>query len=175
LLRTTSERPFLDRRSWRNADLILSVLLGILTLSLLTAVGLLLTAFQVLIVRSGSMSPAIDTGDVIVTKEAHPGDVRVGDIITFRNPAKSEELLTHRVMSVTREGESFSFVTRGDRNTGEERWSIDDEGRIGLFKFRVRRLGYALAWVVAPRVRAALVAGAALVLGFAVLRRIWRR
>src|SRR5437899_2420221 len=37
-------------------------------------------------VMSGSMQPAIDTGDVVIDETIAPRDARVGDIVTFPDP-----------------------------------------------------------------------------------------
>ena len=52
-------------------------------------------------VRSGSMSPAIETGDVVVTEPLSPLSARVGDIVTFRDPEGGGKLFSHRVQAVT--------------------------------------------------------------------------
>jgi hypothetical protein len=66
-----------------------------------------------------------------------------------------------------------SFVTRGDANTGEERWSIDSRGTIGATAFRVPGAGHLLAWLRMPHVRATFLISSALVIAALALRRIW--
>jgi hypothetical protein len=82
-------------------------------------------------------------------------------------------LVTHRVTHVVRRGDTFSFITRGDANTGVERWSVRADGTVGRFLFRIPKVGYVLGWVAVPLIRSALMVGAALFLGTAALRRIW--
>jgi signal peptidase I len=129
--------------------------------------------YRALIVRSGSMTPAIGVADVIVTRIVKPAAVNIGDVVTFRDPSRNQELVTHRVTHVVQLGNSFSFVTRGDANTGVERWSVDADGTVGRFLFRIPKVGYVLGWVAVPLIRSALMVGAALLLGTAALRRIW--
>jgi signal peptidase len=143
------------------------------TACLLAVVFAYIVGYRALIVRSGSMSPAIGTADVIVTRVVHPTAVGKGDVVTFRDPSRSEELVTHRVTEVVRRGDTFSFVTRGDANTGVERWSVAADGTVGRFLFRIPKVGYVLGWVAVPLIRSALMVGAGLLLGIAALRRIW--
>ena len=38
------------------------------------------------VVLSDSMSPAIESGDIVVVQDTAPGAVAEGDVITYRNP-----------------------------------------------------------------------------------------
>ena len=74
-----------------------------------------------LTVLSGSMEPTLQTGDVVVAKRVEPGDVRIGDVVTYRSP--TGRLVTHRVRALHQTGERFVFVTKGDANNSTERWT----------------------------------------------------
>jgi signal peptidase I len=125
-------------------------------------------------VMSGSMEPSIATGDLIVAMPIDPGDARSGDVVTFADPERKGRLLTHRVASATRRGDSYSFVTKGDANRTVERWSVADDGRIGRVAFRIPKLGYLTALARTPAARAALITLPALVLAGLALMAIWR-
>ncbi len=120
------------------------------------------------------MRPAIEAGDIVVTRLVRPSEVEVGDVVTFRDPTRSNELVTHRVLEAERRGDRSSFVTRGDANTGVEQWTVEADGTVGSLRFRIPKLGYAFAWVGDPRMRAWLLLGGSLLLGAALLQRIWR-
>ena len=124
-------------------------------------------------VLSGSMEPAIATGDIVVDDSIAPVDARVGDVVTFSDPTNSGRMITHRVRSVRADGGQVNFVTKGDANNAVERWSVAGNGRIGRVVYRVPMLGYALART--RRLGAIfLVAIPALLLGAYELVRIWR-
>jgi signal peptidase len=158
------------RRWIGNAALTLLIAGAVILLSVGLGAAL---GFRALVVRSGSMAPAIQSGDVVVTRLARPSAVERGDVITFRDPSRNGQLVTHRVVQVDRQGDRLSFVTRGDANTGQERWSIESDGTIGATAFRVPGAGHPLAWLRVPAVRISLLVGAALVLAAVALRRIW--
>lgn len=152
--------------------------LGALLISGTLALGLgasVLAGYRPLIVRSGSMAPSIETGDLVLAKFVRPSEVSVGEVVTFRDPSRSQELVTHRVVAIERQGSSVSFVTKGDANTGVERWSVDAVGTVGRVAFRVPKAGYLVAWVGIPAVRLGLLGVAVVVLGAVALRRIWGR
>ncbi|HEV8682132.1 MAG TPA: signal peptidase I [Actinomycetota bacterium] len=158
------------RRWIGNAALTLLIAGAVILLS--AGVGAAL-GFRALVVRSGSMAPAIESGDVVVTRLVRPTAAQPGDIVTFQDSSRQGDLVTHRVVEVRRESDRVSFVTRGDANTGEERWSIDSHGTIGATAFRVPAAGHVLAWLRTPTVRMSLLVSAALVLAVLALRRIW--
>jgi signal peptidase I len=125
-------------------------------------------------VRSGSMTPTIETGDVVVAEQISPLSARVGQIVTFRDPEGGDRLYSHRVQSIEAVGDQVRFVTRGDANTAVERWSVPVDGTIGRIVYRIPHLGFAVAWLATPPGRLALVALPALMLCWMALSRIWR-
>jgi signal peptidase len=149
--------------------------LGVLFGTLLAAAAPLAIGDRSFTVLSGSMSPAVETGDVVVTESLSPLSARVGDIVTFQDPEGGGKLLSHRVQSVVAAGDSVAFVTRGDANTSTERWNVAADGQIGRVVYRLPKLGYALAWAGSGPAKIALVAIPALLLCGMGLARIWRR
>lgn len=80
-------------------------LAGLLALVVATPVG----PVQLSYVESGSMAPAIQSGDGYVIHRTT--DVEPGDVVTFRSPG-SDEYVTHRIVGETDGG----YVTKGDAN-----------------------------------------------------------
>lgn len=154
--------------------LMLWVGLGLLFGTLLAAVAPQLAGYRSFTVRSGSMTPAIETGDVVVTKPVAPLSARVGDVVTFVDPEGTGKLFSHRVQSVRAVGDDVAFVTRGDANTSTEHWRVPAGGSVGKVAYRIPKIGYALSYIDSGPVRLALVAIPALLLLWAALVRIWR-
>jgi signal peptidase len=125
-------------------------------------------------VMSGSMEPTVSTGDLVVAMPIGPEAARSGDIVTFTDPQRKERLLTHRVASSVRRGDSYSFVTKGDANKTVERWSVAADGRIGRVVFRIPKLGYLMTLGGSPPVRIALILLPVLLLAGFALSAIWR-
>lgn len=148
--------------------------LGLLFGSLLAAAGPLALGDRSFTMRSGSMTPAIDTGDVVVTEPISPLAARVGDIVTFRDPEGSGKLFSHRVQAIRPAGDVVHFVTRGDANTATERWTVPADGSLGKVVYTVPKIGYALVWTDTVPARIALIAIPALLLCWTGLTRIWR-
>lgn len=127
-----------------------------------------------LTVLSGSMEPTISTGDVVVERQISPLDARLGDVVSFKDPEDASILITHRVQSMVVHDGVVSFVTKGDANTGVERWKVSADGTIGKVEYHVWHLGYLLSLIRGPLGRIVLVVVPALVLGAYELVRIWR-
>lgn len=150
------------------------VAIGLVAGTLLAAVAPLALGDRSFTVRSGSMTPAIETGDVEVVEPIAPLSAHVGDVVTFRDPEGSGRLYSHRVQSLRLRGENVAFVTRGDANTSTEHWNVPADGSIGRVVYRIPKVGYALVWTGTVPARIALVAIPALLLCAGALRRIWR-
>ena len=71
-----------------------------------------------LVVLTDSMDPLIAEGDVILAKDVNPDDIKVGDVISFFDPASPDDaVLTHRVIAIeTDEEGNRSAITAGDNN-----------------------------------------------------------
>jgi len=85
--------------------------LGVLFTALLASVGPLAIGDRSFTMRSGSMTPTLETGDVVVTEPIAPLAARVGQIVTFRDPEGSGKLFSHRVQSIRPAGDVVHFVT----------------------------------------------------------------
>jgi signal peptidase len=99
-----------------------------------------------LVVLSGSMEPALGTGDVSVVRSIAPLDARPGDIVTFRDPDNAERLITHRVRAMRVQGDAVVFRTRGDANNVSEHWCVPATGEIGRVMYRIPKLGWVLSY-----------------------------
>ncbi len=147
------------------------IAIGFVLTMLLASVVPLAFGARSLVVRSGSMAPAIDTGDVVAVHPIAPASARVGDIVTFESHGK---LTSHRVRSTGRRGTDVVFTTQGDANTGQEHWKVPANGRIGRVLYRVPKLGFVVVKVQSPVGRFVLIIAPALLLALTVMRKIWR-
>ncbi len=67
------------------------------------------------LVSGGSMQPALRVGDVVITRDVSPDDVRVGDIIRYRN---GDVYVLHRVVAIEENG--AALIARGDANNVDD-------------------------------------------------------
>ena len=150
------------------------VLIGFLAGMALTVVAPAAIGWRTLSVMSGSMSPAIETGDAVLTRPVAPASLRAGDVVTFRDPEGTDRLITHRVRWVRSFDGKVEVTTKGDANDTTERWQVAADGRVGRVVVRLPKAGYLLAPSASPVGRLALVAVPTFLLGALALIGIWR-
>jgi signal peptidase I len=126
-----------------------------------------------LTVLTGSMQPTIKPGDMIVDEPVSASQIRVGDIVTYREP-HGTRTITHRVRSVSISQGQTHVVTKGDANHTVEKWQVPDTGEVGRVVYAVPKLGYPITWSHTRNGRLALVSIPAFVLAIWALLRIWR-
>jgi signal peptidase len=112
----------------------------------------------VMSVLSGSMTPAIRTGDLVIDNPVSPsqaGHLKVGQIISFRAGSK---VFTHRIHAVEHVHGQVAYQTKGDANNAPDRPLVPPPAVIGVFSARVPDGGYVLSAVHTPTVLAFLLA-----------------
>jgi signal peptidase len=136
--------------------------------------GLMATGHRPMLEMSDSMAPVMRAGDVLFVKRITAAQARPGDIVTFSDPERDGQTITHRVVSVEpKPSGGLGFVTRGDANTGVERWRARADASIGRYAFRIPSAGRLVDRTRSPPWRA-MVALAGVLLTLDLLCRLWR-
>src|SRR5579859_3049322 len=138
-------RPHPRTRSLRRAAPVASAAARTL---LCAAAGLLIWAqapmliswFPVLVI-SGSMTPHVMPGDVLVYQ--HGGHPRRGQIVLFHEPGRPDRLISHRVDKVLPDG---ALVTWGDANPVPDSDPVPRHMYAGLARLRVPYVGLPALW-----------------------------
>ena len=104
------------------------------------AVGIL--PIQPELVGSGSMSPVLKTGDVVIIEKVSADTIKVGDIIEYRKNVSTN--VVHRVIEIDDTAGTITFVTKGDANSTPDQNPVDADQVIGKVIFDVPKVG----WVV---------------------------
>ena len=115
--------------------------------SVLLAIAASLFSVTPLVFRSGSMSPAIDTGDLGIARTVAASDLRVGDIVSVTTSSGTR--VTHRVIDLEPTDDGAVLTLQGDTNAtpDPERYDVTEADRV---MFSVPRLGYVAAWLGGP-------------------------
>lgn len=112
--------------------LVATAVWSLLWLGAWVAVPAVVLGWQPVAITSGSMSPLIRAGDVVLLDPDAP--VEAGSVITYPRGAGLE---THRVVSATRDG----YVTRGDANAAPDRHLVTTEEVVGVGRLVVPLVG----------------------------------
>lgn len=130
--------------------------------------------YQALVVRSGSMEPAIPTGSVVFYRHVKADHVKVGQVIVFSKPGEPSERITHRVYKIGTGPTGKYFITKGDANGAPDDWRVPAVGTGWVASFHVPTVGYVLADMQSTTARLLLLLIPAVLLGAITLVEIWR-
>lgn len=84
-----------------------------------------------LVVKSDSMAPTFNAGDLIFIKKCDTSTLKEGDIICFHTIIDNEYALnTHRIQKIETVGDARSYTTLGDNNHGVTDTHIISDGDI---------------------------------------------
>ena len=118
---------------------IFSSLFLILTLFFLISNLNLPLNYKILLVQSGSMSPTINTGDLVIVKAGNK--YKKGDVVTFISNKRFN--VTHRIVDV----KNNQFYTKGDANKNPDSETIKLNQILGKVSFVIPSFGYFIIFV----------------------------
>ncbi len=95
--------------------------------------------YDMRLVRSESMKPAINMGDMVITGPSG-GEVEPGTIVTYQ---QGSELVTHRVLSV----DGDTLVTKGDAVEDPDPWQVTLSDVKGVYLFKIPYIGYLVNFI----------------------------
>ncbi len=128
--------------------------IGIALLLLLMSAGVFVYmaphfGWRVETVRSGSMSPEIVRGTLVVARPVVSGAIALNDIIIFRPVYVGENLVCHRVIGMERNS-PLQFRTKGDAELKPDPFLVPERNVVGKVIYHVPILGYALLFSQTP-------------------------
>lgn len=104
--------------------------------------------WQIDTVTSGSMSPAVKVGSVVVTRPIDTRTIELGDIITYYSP-QNVQLTTHRVVGIEEDSPPY-FLTKGDANEEPDPYMVSSASIKGKVAFSMPLLGYITDFIKTP-------------------------
>src|SRR3989344_8126140 len=111
---------------------------------------------KALIVRSGSMQPAIGVGDLVVVNARKPvaapapsifPKYKIGDIVAFSGQKDTSTITTHRIVDTKAQDGKILYQTKGDANDSPDSGLVAEDKILGKSAFKIPALGkiFALA------------------------------
>lgn len=96
-----------------------------------------------LMVKSGSMSPTIEEGDLIILKASDTNyDYKLNEIVTFWENGAGSTLITHRIIDITNDDKGkIAYVTKGDDNNTKDSKLVYPEDIVGIYQNRLPGIG----------------------------------
>lgn len=90
------------------------------------------------IIVSGSMEPTIHVGDAIFVKELNQENIKVNDIISFKD---GDSITTHRIVRIEEKNGITKYTTKGDNNNSEDKEKVTYSQIEGVYKFKINGFG----------------------------------
>lgn len=128
-------------------------------------VGSRVGVVQPVVVISGSMTPDIQPGDLLITTKSPIEDLQPGAVATIRS-AHTGNFVTHRVVAVDAQGDDYAVTMKGDANdvVDAETYLIPAASEVWLPRLTVPAGGLVVESISNPRVTTpALITIAALI------------
>jgi signal peptidase len=142
------------------------VLLVVAVLGLVLAVNLgPRLGHDFVVIRGGSMEPAIHLGAVTEVSQVQPADLRPGDIVTLKEA--DGVVVSHRITRVLQQPNGTFIETKGDANSAVDPVLTPVSDVTGRVDFSVPVLGY-LVYLLTLPIGVLSVLGLALTLLFAI-------
>lgn len=118
--------------------------------------------FRLYEVQTGSMEPEYPIGGLVYVREVQPEEIEVGDVITYQLGTDTELVMTHRVVSVDRDAQTW--VTKGDQNETEDVEPVAFKRLIGKSVYCIPRIAFLADFLHSAKGIAAIVGVFGLVL-----------
>lgn len=101
------------------------------------AVAPLAIGWHTTTVMTGSMEPAIQTGDLVVSRPIDPAELRPGQVVLVHDPDRPGRLRLHRLYAV----EGAELTTKGDANPEADSSPVLRSDVLGIGVLRVPWIG----------------------------------
>ena len=116
----------------------------IVTIILITIVSLTSGYFkyQAIVIATGSMTPNINKGDMVVIEKVAPKDakkLKEEEVLAFK---REDKIVVHRIYKIYTSGNEIFFKTKGDHNNAPDGYLTEAKEILGTVKFNIRYIGY---------------------------------
>lgn len=123
----------------------------IVSLSTVNHIDRNLFGYKSFVVLSNSMSATdFSAGDLVITKQVDPADLKAGDIISFQSTNKESygEVVTHKIREVRTDNTGNPlFVTYGTTTNTDDKSKVAFDRVLGKYEFRIVGIGSLLQFL----------------------------
>jgi len=94
-------------------------------------------------ITSGSMTPKLRVGDVVIAVDQGDSTIAIGKIVVFKDPRRGD-LVTHRIVGVDPDG---NYITKGDANGINDVTPVPPDNIRGVGRWVVPYVGLPRVWL----------------------------
>lgn len=139
-----------EKNDVRNKNYGSKIFVTLCVLFLIFLIGIYSNLFRywVATIASGSMSPTIEVGDIVVVDKwyaQNPQELKEGDIIVFKI---LNTLYTHRIINIYEKNNNYYIKTKGDyKDNAEDSWIVTKSDIVGKVIYKIKYLGQPSIWL----------------------------
>lgn len=102
--------------------------------------------YHAMAIASGSMSPKINKGDVVIVEKIDSNYERLqeGMIIAFEH---SGVVVVHRIIDIVDDGKEKIFYTKGDNNGSKDNYPVYENMIVGIVNLHIPFVGLPTVWL----------------------------
>ncbi len=93
---------------------------------------------------SESMEPTFYKDDLVVVKKSSEKELKVGDIITFK---QEDRIISHRIDRITKDKGEIKFITKGDNNEVRDKELVETQDVYGKVLFSIKKVGKIIHYI----------------------------
>lgn len=125
--------------------IILLVVLAVIIIQRVTDNKISLGGYRVYTVVTRSMEPEYKVGDILISKEVDPSEIKVGDNVVYlgKKDEFKDKIVTHEVIKITKDKETgkLNFITKGINNIIEDP-EINEDQLYGVVAYKTIFLSF---------------------------------
>lgn len=110
-----------------------------------------LQVYNTYTIRTDSMEPVLMVGDVIVVEDVASEDIAVGDIVAFYVDVTNDgvdDVIIHYIDEIVQlDEETIVFKSKPEISNLQDRWIIEEQDIIGVYKYQVENIGKILLFL----------------------------
>lgn len=133
-----------QKRTKKIKMLISSIAVCVLSFLLMVVYIPRFMGYEAFYIETGSMSPSIPQGSLVLEKKVEFSQISEGDVLTFRNDTETK-YFTHRVVAIDKANKMFT--TKGDANDEVDPAETSFYFVEGKVDFSVPLVGYAMEFL----------------------------
>lgn len=95
-------------------------------------------------IASGSMSPTINMGDMVIILKCNANDIKVDDVIEYK---RKDFDVVHRVIEIYKRDGVTYFITKGDNNDNRDKDPVEEKQLVGKAIGKIPFIAWPTIWI----------------------------
>ena len=105
--------------------------------------GIGILPIKPIVIMTGSMSPNLEVGDIVISKKSSITEIEENDVLEFR---RENKIIVHRAIKKYEKNGKTYIVTKGDNNENVDFGEVTEEELKGKVILRIPYAGWPVVW-----------------------------